>query len=515
MAIEDRPARSRAWLWWALAATYLASNLRQRVGYYDEGYALYGAWRTLEGALPYRDFWTNYGPGSFCVNALAMALLGKTVLALRTFDLFIRLGIAWSCGRLAVRAGAGRWAWFAAGTALCLLGPLGFFGYAGHLGLLLALFCSLAWLKSQDGGGRAWALGAGLLAGVAAFVRQDFGAYLAAAMAAHSLAAAWLGRRPGAWARLAWAAAGAMAAGAALFAPYLWLAGPGTLWQALVAQNFGLVHGLYSEPWPALSAMVLSLRGLAHGDLTALDPGQPWVAVYVGGALLLDLLAASLRRLRRGGPLALEGLWIALLGCLLLRQGLNRPDTIHLYPCLLLAVSAAAVQAGLHGLGRAKAAAWLLGLYFMAAPLSAWARYLVRLPSLPSSRLERSAGLPVAADMDAAVDLVQRATQPGDRIYVANASAGQGLINNALFYFLADRPCAVRDELVLRPEPPGFEQEIEDALDRPSTGAVVLWNGLGTGLGSGPLDQRLQAFGTGPVYGIGDFKVRFRRPMAP
>ncbi|HXB98160.1 MAG TPA: hypothetical protein VNZ54_08915, partial [bacterium] len=118
-----RPWWSGAWAL-ALAAAYLASNLWHRVGYFDEGYALYGAWRIRVGELPYRDFLCGYGPGSFCANAAAMALLGQRVMAVRALDLCLRLGIAWSLGWAAHRAGAGRLSALPMATALCLLGTL-------------------------------------------------------------------------------------------------------------------------------------------------------------------------------------------------------------------------------------------------------------------------------------------------------------------------------------------------------------------------------------------------------
>ena len=200
---------------------------------------------------------------------------------------------------------------------------------------------------------------------------------------------------------------------------------------------------------------------------------------------------------------------------LLLRQGLNRADLIHFYPFILLALIGASLQAGAWDLGRAKWALLALGLYFAATPAAAWVRYLRSVGSYPSSRLERSLGLPVAADMDGAVDLVRRGTRPGERIVVEDASMDLGTVNDALFYFLADRPSAGYYELVQMPQPAGYAQDMADALGRSSTAAVVLWDGLRTGPGSGPLDQRLRAFGSGPVYGVGDFKVRFNRPLPP
>ncbi|HXC63913.1 MAG TPA: hypothetical protein VNZ67_06120, partial [bacterium] len=477
--------------------------------------ALYCAWRIRAGELPYRDFFCNYGPGSFCVNAAVMAALGQGVAVVRSVDLCVRLAVAWSCGWAAHRAGAGRYSTVVFGAALLMLGTINFFGYAGHPGMLLVLGCSLAWLRCLDSGSRAWAAAAGLMAGLALFVRQDFGVYLAVAMALHGSAAAWLGRRPGAWRCLGWAAAAGAAGAAALYAPFLAQAGPGRLWQDLFVGNLPEMNGPYVLALPGFAALRLTWLGLRHLDFTAIEQGQVWAGLYVGGAVLLDLLLLSVPRIRQGRPLALAGLWYALLGCLFLRQGLNRADLIHFYPFILMALIAASLQAGAWSLGRAKWALLVLGLYFVATPAAAWVRYLRGVGSYPSSRLERSAGLPVAADMDAAVALVRRGTRPGERIVVEDASVELGTVNDALFYFLADRPSASYYELVQMPAPAGYGQDLEAALGRSTTAAVVLWDGLRTGPGTGPLDARLRAFGSGPVYGVGDFKMRFIRPLPP
>ncbi len=45
-------------------------------GGYDEGLSLYGALRVFHGRLPYRDFWTNYGPGEFYLLAGCFRFFG-------------------------------------------------------------------------------------------------------------------------------------------------------------------------------------------------------------------------------------------------------------------------------------------------------------------------------------------------------------------------------------------------------------------------------------------------------
>ena len=50
------------------------------VGPYDEGLVLFGADRVLRGDVPYRDFWTLYGPAGFYVEAALFRLFGETAL---------------------------------------------------------------------------------------------------------------------------------------------------------------------------------------------------------------------------------------------------------------------------------------------------------------------------------------------------------------------------------------------------------------------------------------------------
>jgi hypothetical protein len=57
------------------------------INYYDEGVVAYGAQSVVEGRLPYRDFWTLYGPGQFYLVALFFSIFGDS------FDVFRAVGV--------------------------------------------------------------------------------------------------------------------------------------------------------------------------------------------------------------------------------------------------------------------------------------------------------------------------------------------------------------------------------------------------------------------------------------
>jgi hypothetical protein len=80
------PVRAHARRIWTLAAAAVAV-LALQLGCmdtallpYDEGIVLLGADRVLRGDVPYRDFWTLYGPATFYLPAAAFRLFGETVL---------------------------------------------------------------------------------------------------------------------------------------------------------------------------------------------------------------------------------------------------------------------------------------------------------------------------------------------------------------------------------------------------------------------------------------------------
>jgi len=59
---------SEAWFWLISAfmiLVLLVLSMGPGMTVYDEGLVLYGALKVFHGELPYRDFWSFYGPGQY------------------------------------------------------------------------------------------------------------------------------------------------------------------------------------------------------------------------------------------------------------------------------------------------------------------------------------------------------------------------------------------------------------------------------------------------------------------
>jgi hypothetical protein len=79
---QDRDARVWAASSLAASALFFAGLLLQVVSMdrnlnlYDEGLVVYGAARVMRGEVPYRDFWSMYGPGQFYLIAGLFKIFG-------------------------------------------------------------------------------------------------------------------------------------------------------------------------------------------------------------------------------------------------------------------------------------------------------------------------------------------------------------------------------------------------------------------------------------------------------
>jgi len=83
--------------WIGLVLVCVAAQLAwmdATVGTYDEGLVLVGADRVLRGEMPYRDFWTLYGPGSYYLLAGLFKLFGEFALVERGLDIAAKTAIA-------------------------------------------------------------------------------------------------------------------------------------------------------------------------------------------------------------------------------------------------------------------------------------------------------------------------------------------------------------------------------------------------------------------------------------
>jgi hypothetical protein len=58
------------------------------INVYDEGLIVFGAIRVMNGDVPYRDFYANYGPAQFYVLAGLFKVFGPSILISRIWDTF-------------------------------------------------------------------------------------------------------------------------------------------------------------------------------------------------------------------------------------------------------------------------------------------------------------------------------------------------------------------------------------------------------------------------------------------
>ncbi len=290
----------------ALLLLGVSGTWRESGGSMDEGIVLEYPQLILHGEVPFRDFQSSYGPGSYLPLAGAYQLLGPSVAVERAVGVGYRLAVVLAI--LALLWPAGAWLGIAgASLAILTILPIGRALAPIAYGWFLALACLLWGLWSartalaHPSGRRAtglWVV-SGFLAGFAASARPDVGV-AALASSAVLLAAATARRR--------WAFALGLAAGASPLAWTLIVAGWSRFWSYGIATRF---HQLPLSGFPL--------------------PRGVYILAAVSAATLI-LVVAAIRERRRLGASAITRGWLglAVLSVLILPQVFQRADAGHL-----------------------------------------------------------------------------------------------------------------------------------------------------------------------------------------
>ena len=438
-------------LLFVLAFACLLPNLRNPIHVYDEGLIALGAERVRMGEIPYRDFWTMYGPGQLFALAGLFKLFGASILVERVFDLVVRSFLALSLYFLGARLGSRGPALLAWATVVLWLGYSGFFGYPVFPALLFITLSMLALLKSFDDPRRR--IGGGLLLGLAALFRHDLAAYALVAQTVVLTSRAFARAGPPA-------------------------SPPARAWNAIRDQSPCLagmaavivpvaIFFLATTPFAQLLGQVVVFpltvfpryRALPYPDFAPTLEALPFFAPFVIYALTLVVEVASLRASRGSrDPVAQAHGWgmglVAAFGLLAFNQVRVRADLHHLPPFLLPALALVpalwrrerGTPAGI------TASAALVALALIAALALRPAEYAIAtvdravnatMPAL-SHGIARAAGSPITGDQAAAVRSIQTLVPPGRPIYVGVDRHDRIIINDPMFYFLADRPAATR-----------------------------------------------------------------------
>lgn len=457
-----------------LAAIFLSVAGRQPISLYDEGLAILGAARVLDGDVPYRDFWALYPPGVFYTLAGVFRVFGASIAAERVYDAIIRLGLVLVSYAIARRVTSPLAAFSASSFVLLFLAVAGAPGYAILPAVLLGLLSVLALLQFAVYKRAYWLVVAGLLVGATAVFRLDVGAYAAVAQGVGipllSLDGSGTSDRQiggQGLVRLAIHRGVIFIGGVAIsFLPplvfLLTIVPPGEIWQDLVVFPLTRFHAVRSLPLPALYpdpipviAGSLPLTAFGHFVL------RVWLPFYLPLLVLAVVVVAAATRFRR--PDTLESrrkLWtqvvLAIFGACLFLQAISRTDMIHLMPATILAiilgwslvsdiVLTPRILRPVISPGRVLLLGAVIVATLLPMPLRAGSSYVkgfvnwAHWPSLP-----RAGFVYVEPDQARAVQFVQGRVPAGQPIFVGNVRHDRIVENDVSFYFLADRPAATK-----------------------------------------------------------------------
>ncbi len=483
-------AALRYGLLFALAALLSGATVRWGINPNDEGLMLQAAARVLDGQLPYRDFYANYGPGQYYLLGALDWLLGPSLLAWRVLRVLVDAAIAVLAYAL-VRRDAPEPLALAAWLAVAATMAFPSLPHPNPSALALA-FGGLVLARRAPAA-------AGALAGLAFCFRFDIGV---AAAAGVMLAASEGGRRA-----VARAAGAAGLVAGLLVLPFV-LAAPSDFWD----QTFGF----------ALDQQSLQRLPLAGDYEGGFEPNkllQHYFAylLLAGSALWLVVALRERPPVRLWAPVPLAAAGIAYL--------LARADEFHFVPLaavlpVLLATAAASER-------RAGRSAWALCLMMVLGLIALYGLDRKRIelldpPALAAVDVDAADGVKARAGearaLSELVRYVRARTPPGEPIYVANPRFDLVRAGNPLVYVLAGRDNPTRYDVMQ----PGVvttavvQREIIGDLERAQPQLIVRWlspvadeaepNGAGRSSGVRLLDRYI-AGRYDQVERFGDYAV--------
>jgi predicted kinase len=473
----ERRDRRAAWLLAACVFLVLAPGAFFGL----PGKSVAGAFRILDGEVPYRDWWTMYAPGHFYVVAALLAVAGKQVIVPALAACAVRAGSAAVLFAILRKAGGPRALAFV--TAAVLGASL--FELAPELSSYPLAFLLIAWsllelVRYVEDGRRRSLVRAGAALGVAAVFKHDVAAYSAVAFAVGLV----LSRR--AKARelvLLFAPAAAI-----VVVAIAWLAVSAgrDAWNDLIAFPLGDFRIVRSEPYPplvptnpALRAWLVeptdlrAARDVADGLETWLLGNLPQLAFVLGIAFV-----ASRRRALAPAKLATccaMLAWMSLAWWAAHTQQNTHMTTMAVAAAVLGTIAwteSARWKPVIAALGLAYAAGLAIGPAMqLHPPLFLWS-------GRPERGLPRARWIRRERDLYRAVaDFVEERVPRGEPIYMGVARHDAIVINNPRFAWLVGRPAATRYH-ELHPgvtDRDDVQREMIEDLERENVRCAVIW----------------------------------------
>jgi len=305
----------------------------KRIELNDEGMILYSSIRILDGSTPYRDVYVHTMGGSFCLQATACALIGRTVVAHRV--------VAWLAHMVAAALA------LALGTRL--LGPRNG-TIAGSIGAMSALpYCHLGhytqWslacilgafvldARARASGRARTAAFAGLCLAAAFWFKPNTGLYAAVALIAFHLALLATGGGRTSLRLLGGIVAGGLLGGGVICAGPLACGTFGWMWEENFArETVARFTRTYSAAMPSLQSLFFVPRSVKSA-YSLYEGWLCWLPILASALAIGTLAVRRIRRAWNDDDTTL--LLLALLTIAILGSAYPRADREHFGPALL------------------------------------------------------------------------------------------------------------------------------------------------------------------------------------
>jgi hypothetical protein len=424
--------------------TALARAFVSPIGPYDEGILLSDARLVMHGAVPYRDFYSNYPPGIFWALALVWKVVGVSVTSERVLSVILRAVTALFAGRIAGKLIGGRFSVLACGVVWLwsMHQPIAATAYAAGLAALLVAI-DLAVRAHNSGRPRDWAL-VGLAYGIAGCLRHDLFAYTAIWTVVALIVARFVGARSASAKSIVLEPAIALPRGRARVAFLAALAWPLALTWGWVLWKAGVdvpLHDLSLDQ----AHHTIPARAMPFPSMTSFHATQIALALDFAAPILV-IAAWRMWRCRSAalllGPVALA----------VLPQMLFISDGPHVQsavtPALILVCAAGLLifERARSGFARIAVAVVIIALLVIGGFSGTrfqrgweWVRV-----DDPRWGVAMEDGAELAAARRRLLDVVEQHVQPDQTIFVGCARHDRIDIDEMDIYFLADRKGALR-----------------------------------------------------------------------
>ena len=480
-----------------LALLFLPQSLTGIV-IFDEGFIVSGGMVVKNGGLPYRDFLSMYGPGQYYIVAAIFSLFGEQLLHIRVLHVVLLAAIGMAIYKIAQRPGSGT-----TPPLLTLLGYVGVVLFAqpnvgypaitATLFLLLSVLAFIGWLESRQSNRL---ILVSCMIGIAGLFRWDFGVFGLAALlltvASMLLHERRKSNQPAALFPFFVAAIGPAAAiAAAVYIPLLVVLSSPARWYGEVllysAQEFPKWRSIeFIRPvyWDFSSKNPLVFFG---SFLKFLYLGIPIFLVICSlGTAIYSYMQKQINPIDTKRIVLM--VYLAFLCLFLLNQMRVRPHLWQGFSAAVMSIPLIPLLWDYHRamVARSKPLSWALkiGMFVPGALL-----FNISLYHLLATKGEgyvpfdtpRSSMIRVEPKQKPYSDLVhyvRSITGPGEPIYSGVQDHSRLFINDAMLYFLTDRPPADRF-LELEPGISNTrtgQQEIVDAIKHKNVKVIVLSN---------------------------------------